>query len=561
MPRQYNYDPYLKKLAERAKKENTPEAWADYRTVGQQAVRDGAIPSGVDTARAKLEAGGYTQGGTSPTHARMPSRSVSGPAGTTVTQYQPAPFDRQFDLGTIQALMGQMQDVGQTTDRFGTPDQLVNTIQALVGQMQPLTDARLQEHDVYGQEQMRGLGQDWASRGMLASGGAMSQERQAAADLARQRAGIHAEAQAEAIPLALQYGELGLREDEANRRFLLDRLLGSADIGLRGYGLEEDTRQFDLTHDQRERQFDRKMDQQASQFEREMGLQEGQLMGVFNDQPTLAARQFGEDIRQFEKTHGLREGELLGHYQGQRTLGGQQLDAQQQYWAGQLANQRAQIAQSARNANFGFVSDLMRTTGMTPDDMTPFEQALGLPEGALSTFAAFDPNNIGASEQDLAPYINMLRREGINEEAAIYGASLIYPAIGEMMQEEMTERGSIQAFRDPDIIRDYVEGTIDAEIANLHGLGDIGGANALQQARDKLVESSLKHHGLAVQVMSDPGPDTTPKSLYAGGQPVRLGWQGYTAFPGAGEDIMGAGLETGQRFIDWLTSIGLQPNQ
>lgn len=90
--------------------------------------------------------------------------------------------------------------------------------QALISQMNnvlaPLTQAQQgAAQTAYGQASNQ-LANKWAANGLLASGGAMAQQQQGANALAGQMSAIEAQQQANAIPLAQQFANLSLAEDQ-----------------------------------------------------------------------------------------------------------------------------------------------------------------------------------------------------------------------------------------------------------------------------------------------------------------------------------------------------------
>jgi Soluble lytic murein transglycosylase and related regulatory proteins (some contain LysM/invasin domains) len=184
----------------------------------------------------------------------------------------------------------------------------------------------------------------WAARGLLASGVAASQERQAAEALASLLAQIRAQNQAQAIQYAFDFGRLGLQESElrfnqqmANRQFALERAqqavanmlsaLNFQETQLQNY-LNNLIRAYELAIDQNQwaqefglrqqsEDFNRwyqtaRLNEAARQFDATLPLKEAELTGVYQGTPTLAARQFQESQRQFDINAALNLSNLFG---------------------------------------------------------------------------------------------------------------------------------------------------------------------------------------------------------------------------------------------------------
>lgn len=129
---------------------------------------------------------------------------------------------RQFNLTDLQKSIDNAKTAGGTAptvnpEKFQTPEAIAQYIQQMKTQLQPLTDQQKSAATSGFNSTMQKNRDAWASRGMLASGAAAAQEQEGAVGLSNNLAGIEAQAQANAVPLAFQSANLGL--NEASQRF------------------------------------------------------------------------------------------------------------------------------------------------------------------------------------------------------------------------------------------------------------------------------------------------------------------------------------------------------
>lgn len=142
----------------------------------------------------------------------------SGPRQVNV----PTPQTPQtFTLEQIQQAIQKQQQAGTSptvqAPRFQTPEQLGQITNQIMQMLRPYIEAQKQAAQQGFGQAIEALRNTWAARGLLASGAAASREAQEAQNLGLQLANLEAQQLANAIPLALQYGQLSL--EEANQIF------------------------------------------------------------------------------------------------------------------------------------------------------------------------------------------------------------------------------------------------------------------------------------------------------------------------------------------------------
>lgn len=208
--------------------------------------------------------------------------------------------------------------------RFQTPEQLGQTVQQITRMLEPYTKAQ-KEAAQYGYGQaMQNLANKWAARGLLASGGAMAQERAGAVDLARILSDIEAQQQATAIPYALQYGQLGLQE--SNQLFNQQM----ANLQQQQQVLADAIRNYlsGMSQEEAQRQFEQNYDLQRALYEYQRAQQQ-----LDNMRNILAAQ---TDIAGQLAVLPMQEAQLTGRYEGQKTLAARQLESDTAYRDAQL---------------------------------------------------------------------------------------------------------------------------------------------------------------------------------------------------------------------------------
>ena len=214
--------------------------------------------------------------------------------------------------------------------RYQTTEHLGNLVNEINRMLQPLTEAQKGAAQTAFNQNMQKLSNQWAARGLLSSGAAAAQQRQAVENLASQMAAIEAQQQATAIPLAFQYADLGLREDaqrfaqeESNRNFLAQMAQNYVNNLLAGMSQEEAQRQFQQTFEQNRAQA------AVENMLRALGFQEEQLQNYIRNilaatQMEIGQNQWAQEFnRQLDLDDFNRQvtiAQLTGMYNGQPTL-------------------------------------------------------------------------------------------------------------------------------------------------------------------------------------------------------------------------------------------------
>ena len=358
------------------------------------------------------------------------------PTGVGTPQAQ---TPQTFGYGDLQQLLQGLQGVGGTPQRqHQTPDQLMQLITMMQQQMQPMVDSRQADAQARGEQDLRAMQDMMARRGMVASGVAGAQQQAGMGELNRLLDAISGEAQAQAIPLGLQYADLGMREEEMARRFELDRAGMGLEGLLQGLGLQEQMRlgeqgldlQRMLGNQSAEQNWLnslisagahqtgadidlRRLAENVRQFDTMLPIHEAPLTGRYQGEQTMDARRFAEQIRQFERNFGLQEGALMGMYGGQRTLAGQQFDA---------SEARADQAQQ-----HNYINQLLSAAGMfghMPEGMENLPEWLQPFVGQQTLANQQWLKSLGEEELDVE-IIEIARRHGISEPAAEVVANTI----------------------------------------------------------------------------------------------------------------------------------------
>lgn len=272
--------------------------------------------------------------GQKPSHSIQPYKTVS-----TQALYQnmgprniqaPRPTTPQtFNLGQIQNAIDRQRATGQQIAvdpaRFQNTQHLANTIQEILKTTQPLTQSQKESAEVGFNTGLNKLQSSWASRGLGASGGVMAKEAEMADALSRQMRQIDAEQQANAIPLALQYGQLGLQESG-------QRFAQQADNRNFEYGKESDyvnNLRNALAQQEQMRQFEQNfgLDLERLNSGERQAYQDNLARAIGMDMnQNQWSQEFGLNRDQFDWGKRLDEANLTGNWNGQRTLQGSQFD-------------------------------------------------------------------------------------------------------------------------------------------------------------------------------------------------------------------------------------------
>ena len=229
------------------------------------------------------------------------SERLSGALSQPRQVKMPKPTTPQtFTLQQLQQAMQQPLPAPMDA-RFATPEQMAEWIAVFQQALQPWLQASKEAATADFNRALYQLQNQWAAQGMLASGGAASQARQAAKEFGLGLREQDTRAMAEAVNQALQAGQLSLGE--------------AAEIWNQAF----QGRQTDITNllaalGQQE---------QMRQFEQGFGLDVERLRSQeyanwMNALLSMAGLQ--EEARQFNQLYPLRVGELTGYYGDQPTL-------------------------------------------------------------------------------------------------------------------------------------------------------------------------------------------------------------------------------------------------
>lgn len=267
--------------------------------------------------------------------------------GTGPRQFETpqATTPQQFTLEQLQQYINQAQQAGGDFNRFQTPEHLAGIVQQVSQILDPLTQQRQQEAQALANRQQYDLQNRWGSQGLLASGGAMAQASELAQQAAREQDRIRAEQQAQALPLALQYGQLGLQE----AGMASDRGQQAVANLLAALGQQEGMRQFEQTFGlDVERLRSDEMQNYLNQLARAMGMEES--AGQWSQQFGLDRQ--AADFDRWYQTQDLNRQRLqdwmnyqlgssgldekgrqfdLGHLEGQRQFDSGQREGQRQF--------------------------------------------------------------------------------------------------------------------------------------------------------------------------------------------------------------------------------------
>jgi hypothetical protein len=320
---------------------------------------------------------------------------------------------------------------------FQSPDAVSNLTQQAMQILQPYVQAQTQTaQTAYGQA-LQQLQNQWAGRGLLASGAAAGAEAQGASDLANTLAQIQGSAAQQALQTGMQYGQLGSQEaaqqfgeQQANQQFDYQRALQYVQNLLQGAGLEQAGNEFGASLQQQAAQntvanYLQALGQQtqAGQFQQQLQNTQQQenianamaLSQLFNmkvNPATTGAGLFGQIPQgaqtfagsQWAQQYGLDLANLqaglsgINPFTGQPTLEARNLQQQ-------LALQQQQLAvQQAANEGLKgsqLVSDLLQAYRgqQLPADVAAVLQQYGLPVQAGQTIGGSGSGSLTTAQQ------------------------------------------------------------------------------------------------------------------------------------------------------------------
>jgi hypothetical protein len=272
--------------------------------------------------------------------------------------------DEQFSLGDLKGMMDQQQQAGgesQQLDpaRFQNPEQVSQLINQMNQVLSPLAQQQKDTLQSGFNQNMQNMDNKWASRGLASSGGAMKQQQQGVNALAGQMKDVDAQTQANAIPLALQFGQMGLQEDGqrfnqnmANRQF--DQSRSQAGVGnlMNALGIQQGQQQDFLNQLGKVTG----MEMQDNQWAQQFGLQkQGQEFGMGMDVANFNQSQYTDDRNFNEDTRRYDQGFTEDQFRDRRNFGEDQF------------RDRRNFGEDTRRFDIGTSLDLSRMFGQGVD--------------------------------------------------------------------------------------------------------------------------------------------------------------------------------------------------
>lgn len=249
---------------------------------------------------------------------RKGESSPSGPSQTVGTENRNQPISLEQLLEMINSAP-EYQPIETLEEKFQNPEQLSSAVQAIMGMLEPQTAAQEDASRVAYNKQMQNLAENMASSGLLRSGGYASKREQGARDLASNLAAIRANQQANAVPMAMQFGQLGMQEqaqrfgqDQANwqnqNMANQQKLAGLSDVWGKQFGLE----QFD---------WQKYVDDESLKNQRAAtAAQSSAARAAASAQNAITRAQLEQANNQFALEQALQEANLTGFYNGNPTM-------------------------------------------------------------------------------------------------------------------------------------------------------------------------------------------------------------------------------------------------
>jgi hypothetical protein len=276
------------------------------------------------------------------------------------------PGDPKFNMGQLSdSINGAKTSAGAVpvqAYQYQDPAQFQKLLTQMNSVLQPLTDAQKANATSSYNSQAQKLGDQWAARGLLASGAAASQQMQGAQGLTQQLATMDAQQQANAIPLAQQFAQLALQEDSQkfnqqanNRDFTAQQAQNNVGNLMSALGLQNTQQQQYIGNlgnlanmDINQNQWAQNFGLQKQQFEAGNALDWANLINnqnQFNANSTNNTNQFNANLNNNQQQFNagaLNDAARFNSSQGQ---------ANSQFNAGQANNMNQFNAQQAQNQN------------------------------------------------------------------------------------------------------------------------------------------------------------------------------------------------------------------
>jgi hypothetical protein len=404
--------------------------------------------------------------------------------GAGTGSVQPSTFNLGSLLQAAQALQGAGGgSIPLQQTFFQSPDAVKNLTQQAMQILQPYVQAQTQTaQTAYGQA-LQQLQNEWANRGLLASGAAAGAEAEGAQQLANTLAQIQGQAAQQALQTGMQYGQLGSQEgaqlfseQQANQQFALQRAYDYLQSLMQGAQLEQSGNEFQAAQQAAAAQnavgnylqglgFQNQVQQEnianAMALSQLFGIPvqpastgAGLFGQIPQGMPTLAATQTIADLTGQTPAGSLGGGGqptltyqnllagLTGRIpQGLPGAGAPTLEAQQ--FAQQLALQQQSLAASqAANDTLKtqqaiqFLLDAAKTTGQVTPEMASIFQAAGLPIQAGAFGSGSTSGTVSANEFST----DVSTAQSLISQAA--NTKAVDDTVGKIQQYALTMRSS-----------------------------------------------------------------------------------------------------------------------
>lgn len=261
----------------------------------------------------------------------------------------------KFTLDQLQGSIDGAKNAGGAVPvqayQYQNPEQFQKVLTQMNQVLAPLTQAQKGAAQTsYGQAS-QALDNKWSRNGLLASGGAAAEQQQGANALASQMQGIEAQQQANALPMAFNFANLSMNEDQQkfaqnanNRDFGAQQAQNNVGNVLSGLGAQMNQNQFDFSKSQAG----------VGNMLSALGLQGQQQQQWMQNAQNQAgmdigqnqwAQQFGQQVKQSDVNNqlagiGLQDTQMQNYLRNLQNATG--MDVSQNQWAQQFGLQRQQ---------------------------------------------------------------------------------------------------------------------------------------------------------------------------------------------------------------------------
>lgn len=370
-----------------------------------------------------------------------------------ITIPQPNLGEKVVNLRDLVSRVNSLEQLANRTipvrqPQFQSPEGLKPYIETFQQILEPYVQAQTEQARAEHRSALEKLRNQWAARGLLASGAAAAQERSAASELAKLISAIRAEQLAKAVPWALQSGQLALAENEQIFNQQLSNWTTQANI--LGKALDSLYKTAELEETQR--QFAEKMALERAKFELEQRKTaiENQLkaLGV---QAELAKALANEAVQREELAIRRYEAESADAYRkGQLELGRGQLASEDVYRRGMLDVEQKKIDYSVQKDSLDFMKSMIEQTKTLPKDVKS------------STTSVIDYYQTGGAGMSLRSFISekngSVGYDGTNVTVTLGGKTLQFPAgKGEQYGVSFDPASGLHYVSDPKKLLDSLE--------------------------------------------------------------------------------------------------------